>query len=69
MNGTHRFKVECHVIVTEDDVWDYLEGIENEDIERMQEDGYELTEEDYENTAERLFCEDDFIYDDFREER
>lgn len=69
MNGTHRFKVECHVIVTEDDVWDYLEDIENEDIERMQEDGYELTEEDYQNTAERLFCDDDFIYDDFREER
>ena len=68
MNGTHRFKVECHVTVTEDDVWDYLEYIEGQDIEEMEEYDYELTEEDYENTAEHLFCDDDFIYDDFRKE-
>ena len=68
MNGTHRFKVECHVVVTEEDVWDYLETVENEDVGKMQEDGYELTEDDYRSTAEHLFCDDDFIYDDLREE-
>jgi hypothetical protein len=68
MNGTHRFRVECRVIVTEDDVWDYLETVENEDIEKMQKDGYELTEEDYRDTAEHLFWDEDFDYNVFREE-
>lgn len=61
-----RFEVMCSVDVSEDDVWDYLEE-QGEDIEELQEEGHELTPNDWRDTAERIFLDDDFTYYDFVE--
>ena len=63
-----RYKVECEIAVTEDDVWQYLDA-NGEDSDELQEQGYELTDADWEATAEWLFNEDDFTYYDFIEKR
>lgn len=59
MKGTHRFSIECEVIVTEEDVYDYLEA---EDIEIDKD--YELTKEDYEGAARYKFLDGDYTYYD-----
>lgn len=63
-----RFKVECEVNVTEDDVWNYLDSI-GEDSDELREQGYELTSEDWRNTAHDMFEDDNFTYYDFNEVR
>lgn len=62
MNGTKHFTVTGTIVVSEEDVWDYLE-YSGEDVEQLKESGYELTYEDYENTAHELFMNDDVEYD------
>lgn len=66
MTQVRRYTVECRIDVSDDDVWAYLED-QGEDIDKLQEDGYELTDEDWTNTAEALFLDDDFTYYDFKE--
>ena len=61
MNGTKHFTVTGTIAVSEEDVWDYLE-YNGEDVEQLKENGYELTYEDYENTAHELFMNDDVEY-------
>lgn len=66
MTQVRRYTVECKVDVSDDDVWAYLED-QGEDTDKLQEDGYELTDEDWTNAAEALFLDDDFTYYDFKE--
>lgn len=54
-----KYVVEATFFVSEDDVWDYLES-QGEDVDELQEQGYELTNEDWENTAHDLMLDDDF---------
>lgn len=61
-----KFKVDCEVIVTEDDVWNYLEG-QGIDTDELQAQGYEFSLSDWVNTAEEMFEADDFMYFDFVE--
>lgn len=63
-----RFKVDCEVIVTEDDVWQYLDG-QGEDADELREQGYEFSLSDWVNTAQEMFEADDFTYFDFVEVR
>ena len=63
-----RFNVQCSVSVSEDDVWAYLDD-QGEDTDELRENGYELTDEDWRNTAEAMFNDDDFTYYDFVKEK
>lgn len=54
-----QYRVEVTFFVSEDDVWEYLES-QGEDVEELQEQGYELTGEDWENAAHDLMLDDDF---------
>jgi len=63
-----RFSVQYSVSVSEDDVWAYLDD-QGEDTDELQENGYELTDEDWYNAAEAMFNDDDFTYYDFLEEK
>jgi len=66
MLEVRRYSVECSINVSDDDVWNYLDG-QGEDTDKLKEDGYELTDEDWANAAEALFLDDDFTYYDFKE--
>ena len=59
MEGTHRVEVLCEVLISEDEVWDFL------DMDK-EESGYELTKSDYEEAAKEKFLDDDFTYYDFK---
>ena len=62
--NVRRYVVECEISVSESDVWDYLE-YNDEDIDELQAEGYEFTDEDWENTAKALFEDDNYTYYDF----
>lgn len=64
MDGVHIFKVECEMIVSEEDVWDYLE-MNGADIDELQESGYTLKERDYRMCAQSKFEDQDFSYGEF----
>lgn len=63
-----KFTVNCHIQVSMDDVWDYLEYEECKDIEELKADGYKFTYYDWKNTAEWKFENNEFYFDDITED-
>lgn len=67
-DSSKKFTVDCEVIVTDDDVWGYLEDAGG-DPDKLKSQGYQFTAADWEETAKRLFEDDNFTYFDFKEVR